>query len=507
MFKNILSKTTLKISIFASILSSTWGALLSILFVPIYLRYIGPEAYGLIGVFASLQVVLSLLDSGLSTTLNKEIASLSVLSNSQQQIRNLVKTLGNIYWGLALFAGLIAVGLSPILSNYWVQPKELSLSTVTTSFVLLSISLVFQLPIGFYSGGLLGLKRQVPLSIINISLGTLRSFGAVIILIFFSKSVIIFFLWSVIINVIQALLLKYTLWHYLPKTNLKTIFDSNELRRIFHFAAGMMGISLTSILLTQIDKIILSKILPLEQFGYYSIACSLSLVIYQIIGPIVQSYFPRFSNLVSLNKIDDLKLIYHQACQVISLFVLPATFTLVFFSENLIFMWTNSSLVTKNTMLITAIYALGTGLNGLMNIPYYLTLSFGWTKLGLFQNIFLLILIIPTNIYLAVNYGAIGGAISWAIINSIYFLVTPFIIHRKILKGEAINWYLNDTIIPIIICIIVMSISKYFLLLTTHNHLFEFFWIAISALISILVILLFSSSLKHVFYNFIFKKS
>ena len=62
------------------------------MFVPIYLRYIGPEAYGLIGVFASLQVVLSLLDSGLSTTLNKEIASLSVLSNSQQQIRNLVKT-------------------------------------------------------------------------------------------------------------------------------------------------------------------------------------------------------------------------------------------------------------------------------------------------------------------------------------------------------------------------------------------------------------------------------
>ena len=45
-------------------------------FVPVYISYLGIEAYGLIGLFATLQAWLSLLDLGLSPTLNREMARL-----------------------------------------------------------------------------------------------------------------------------------------------------------------------------------------------------------------------------------------------------------------------------------------------------------------------------------------------------------------------------------------------------------------------------------------------
>ncbi len=465
MLKKSIQTTSLKANIIANFAGNGWSALIGLLFVPIYLKYIGPEGYGLIGIFSSLQLVLSLMDGGLSTTLNREMSRLSVLPGKEQQMHNLVKTLGTVYWFMAFVAGVIALGLSPFLARYWVQPKDLSVQTITYAFLLLSISLTFQLPINFYTGGLLGLQRQVILNTIRIILTSIKSIGALLILLFVSNSILAFFGWTLLVTIFQALSMKYILWDCLPKTTSNPIFDKQELKKIWRFAAGIAGISLTTILLTQVDKIILSKMLSLEQFGYYTISCTLGCMIYQIASPLTQSYFPKFSNLISLNKTEELKNLYHQGCQMISVLVLPATFVLVFFSKELIFIWTKNLTTAENTWMITAIYAFGAGLNGLMNIPYILTLSYGWTKLGFYQNIFFLILMIPLTIFLALKYVGVGGAISWAIINTLYFFITPHLIHKKILKGEVVKWYWKDSLKPLLAC---------FLLCLSQDRLFQY---------------------------------
>ena len=497
MIRKILLSTSLKASIIANFAGNGWVALINLVFVPIYLKYLGAEGYGLIGIFASLQVVLSLLDSGLSTTLNKEMARLSVVPDRQQQMRNLVKTLGTVYWGVAAAAGIIAVCLSPLLARYWVHPATLSTSTITYAFLLLSASLMFQFPTGFYSGGLLGLQRQVMLNAARIIFATLKSVGAVLVLIFISRSILSFFMWNLFISILQAITMRALLWYSLPKTGADARFDQQELKNIWRFAAGIMGISLTAILLTQVDKIILSKILSLEQFGYYTVACTLGMMIYQVIAPLTQSYFPKFSNLISLNDIKGLKNLYHQGCQLISVLVLPATLILVFFSRELILIWTKSPLTADNTWEIAALFAYGTGLNGLLNLPYMLTVSSGWTKLGFYQNICLLVMMIPLTIFFALKYGAVGGALSWACINTVYFFVTPHLIHRKILKGEAGSWYWQDSLRPLLACIIVIAASKYFFFRTPHSMTITLVIIACTGILSVFSAVLFASELKN----------
>lgn len=504
MIKKLFNTTSLKANIIANFVGNGWAALIGIIFVPIYLKYIGAEGYGLIGIFASLQIVLSLLDSGLSTTLNKEMSRLSVLPDKAQQMQNLVKTLGSVYWIMAFIAGFIALCLSPLIAKYWVHPKDLSVQTITYAFVLLSVSLVFQFPTGFYSGGLLGLQRQVILNVVRIVFATLRSVGAVLVLALVSNSVLAFFGWSLFIAIVQAFMMKFFLWYYLPKTASKPIFDKQELKNIYQFAAGMMGISLTAILLTQVDKIILSKILSLEQFGYYTVSCTLGLMIYQLVAPIAQSYFPKFSTLISLNKIDELKELYHQGCQLVSVLVLPATFILFFFSKELILIWTHNPVTADNTWLITAVYALGTGINGLMNIPYSLTLSYGWPKLAIFQNIIFLIIMIPLTLFLSFKYGAVGGAFSWTIINLLYFFITPHLIHNRFLKGEAFNWYWKDSLKPLAACLLVLFIGRHFIILSSYNIFFQLIIIAFLSILSISFSLIFANSLNKnliVFYK------
>jgi O-antigen/teichoic acid export membrane protein len=496
LLKRLLHTTSLKANIIANFVGNGWAAVIGLVFVPIYLKYIGAEGYGLIGIFASLQVVLSLLDSGLSTTLNKELARLSVQPGKAQQMGNLVKTLGGVYWVVAAAAGLVALCLSPLLAKYWVHPKDLSVQTITYAFALLSISLVFQFPGGFYSGGLLGLQRQVMLNILRIFFATLKSVGALLVLIFVSKSILFFFGWTLLVAILQAFTLKYILWYYLPPLSSKPLFDKQELKKIWRFAAGMVGISLTAILLTQIDKIILSKILSLEQFGYYTVSCTLGLMIYQIIYPLTQSYFPKFSALISLNKTEELKKLYHQGCQMVSVLALPAALVLFFFSKELIFIWTNNSTTVSNTWLVTSVYALGTGLNGLLNIPYQLTIAYGWTKLAFYQNIVFLCIMIPLTIFLSLHYGALGGALSWAVINILYFIITPTLIHNKFLKTEKIYWYWNDCLKLLLVTAGVLYAARYFIPLNHFSSFVQLIILCCTGIVTLAISVMFAKNLK-----------
>jgi O-antigen/teichoic acid export membrane protein len=468
LFKQFLNTTSLKANIIANFVGNVWSAIINLLFVPYYLYYIGAEGYGLIGVFTSLQVVLNLLDSGLSPTLNRELARLSALPNTEEQVRNMVRTLEFVYWSLALCIGLISIGIAPILANYWIKPHLLTISTVKYSFMLLGGGLIFQFPIGFYSGGLQGLRRQVQLNIIRIVFSTVKALGAFLSLKYIDNSVIVFFSWSFIINIINSVTIALAIWYYLPRHKEKPVFDKSELLRIKKFAIGMTGIAFTSVLLTQVDKIILSKVLTLEQFGYYTFASTVGFIIFQIIGPVTQSYFPQLSLFVVQNDELNLKKTYHQACQLVTVLLMPASFLLIFFSKELLLIWTHNLRIVHNTWLLTSIFAFGTAMNGLMHMPYMLSIANGWTRLTFITNIVMLIILIPTTIFASTHYGAIGGASIWAIINSIYFFVTPNILHSKILITEKKRWYLNDTVIPSVVSLF-LTILFYFFFPVNHK--------------------------------------
>ena len=58
-------------NVVANYLGQGWAALMGLAFVPLYVKILGAETYGLIGVFAVLQSCVTLLDLGLTPTLNR----------------------------------------------------------------------------------------------------------------------------------------------------------------------------------------------------------------------------------------------------------------------------------------------------------------------------------------------------------------------------------------------------------------------------------------------------
>src|SRR4030042_2107312 len=101
------SKSQKSISIrrntFANYIGTACQALLGLVFIPLYIKYLGVESYGLVGFSVSLGAVLRLTDLGLSSTLSREFARYTDLPASASRMRSMLKTVQIIYWGITLF--------------------------------------------------------------------------------------------------------------------------------------------------------------------------------------------------------------------------------------------------------------------------------------------------------------------------------------------------------------------------------------------------------------------
>lgn len=72
----------LKKNIIANYFGQFYIIIIGIVMVPFYLKYLGAEAYGLVGFFALMQSWMMLLDMGISPTLGREVALYGITVNA-----------------------------------------------------------------------------------------------------------------------------------------------------------------------------------------------------------------------------------------------------------------------------------------------------------------------------------------------------------------------------------------------------------------------------------------
>jgi len=451
---------TIKRNMIANFGGGIWTSLMGLVFVPLYIHFLGIEAYGLIGIFATLMALFGLLDMGLSATMNREIARLAVRDGNAQEMRDLVRTLEIPYWAVGLFVSVIVIVLSQFIAYHWVNAKSLSPKTVQTAIMIMGLAVVFQWPAGFYSGGLRGLQRQVLLNGINIVMATFQGLGAVLILWLVSPTIEAFFSWQIVAGVIYIGLIAFFLWRSLPPAAGAPRFRRDLLLNIWRFAAGMTGITVLATILTQLDKVILSRMLSLTMFGYYTLAGVVAMTLYRFIGPVLAATYPQLTTLVALGATEEIARLYHKSAQLVSVLVLPAALVVALFSKEILLLWTQNPVTADHTHVLVSILATGTALNCILNIPYMLQLAFGWLRLGLIGNVVSVLLLVPLVIMLTKWYGAVGAASVWVILNVGYMFICVPIMHRRLLPTEKWRWYFEDVGRPLFAAVVVAVIGR-----------------------------------------------
>lgn len=453
----------LRLALAASFLSRGWAAVLSLLAVPLYLRFLGVEAYGVVGIFVSLSAVVGLLDLGLGATLTREMAKLPGGQAQPPQARDIARTFELVYVGLAFLVGGVGALLAYPLAMFWVTVDTLSRGDVAQALLLGSVALACQWPGNLYGAGLAGLQKQVLLGGVTTVLGTFRV-ALTLVVIWQAPSLQTFFWAQIVAAVVQSLVVWYLFWRALGRDGRAPVFRLEVLRDSLGFAGGMAGIALTTIVLTQADKLVLSRALSLSEFGVYVVASALATGLYMVITPLFSVMYPRFSALVhgGAEQEGELARQYHAVSQLIALLLLPLAVMLGTYGQEVMYLWTGNQSLGIAGGVTLGLMVVGNACNGLMNMPYALQLAYGWSRLALWFNVSSSILLVPSIWWAATHYGAPGGAAVWALLNLGYLLVMPQVMHGRLLPNEKLVWYRSSVFLPLAICVVLALIFRQF---------------------------------------------
>ena len=473
----------LKRNIVANNLGQGWRVITLLIAVPLYIEHLGIEAYGLIAVFAMMQVWLGLLDLGLRPVLMREMARFTAGGNSNRFILELLRSIEIITFGVSCVVVISIWLASDWLAANWLSGLNLQLSVIAHSFILMGGAISLRFIEGIYSSSLAGLQRQVLQNSILIVVVTFQNIGVIGVLIWISPTIEMFFLWQVLLSIITVITFRVFLYRSLPYPQQVIHFSWQALASVWHFAVGMIGITFLGILVTQADKILASHLLMAEMFSYYAIAGLVASGLDLFTGPIAAAVYPHFVELHTRENEIELCKIYHKTVQFIAVFSGSLASILVVFPERVLVVWTSNSLLSQEVAPIMSLMVVGALAHCMLWIPYQLQLAYGWVSLNIKLNTIGVIFFIPLLLYLAPLYGAIGMAWAWVALNICYLVIGAHFMYRRILTNEKLEWYLFDMIIPITSSFLVTLVCAW-LMPTDLNRVGDFFVLVGSLIIA-----------------------
>ena len=441
---------SLRINIATNYAGQLWVAAMGVAFLPLYIRILGMEAFGMVGLMLSFQSILQLLDFGIGGAINRELSRRVHDPAQADGTRDLVRTSESVIWLLTLAAALLIWICSGVMANHWLHLQNMKRDEASGAIAIIGIAIALLWPSTFYANCLSGLERQPKLNLINGVFSTLRYAGVLPVLLWVSSSLQAFLWWFAIVGGAQSMTTAMVVWRELPSGHRPARWSVNELRSSRRFAGGLFITGLLALGVGQFDRFALASLRPLADLGYYTLALSIASGLGRMVQPMFNALYPRFSRLIAHNEEPTLRELYHLSSQYLAVVIAAVAAVLIVFSHQLILLWTGDSQTAERVALPLSILVAGSALNGLMNIPYALQLADGWTRLAMGLNAASLALGAPFCLWAVQAHGTSGAALLWLLTNLTSVSVGIPLMHRRLLRGEMATWYLRDNLPPML---------------------------------------------------------
>lgn len=438
---------SIKKNIVANYVSQIYVALIGILILPLYIRYMGAEAYGLVGFFTMLQAWFTLLDLGLTPTIGRETARYHGGSMTSLAYRQLFRALSFIFLMIALIGGLLLWLLAELIASRWLQTNELPITEVVLAVKIMAISVALRWMGGLFRGVITGSERLVWLSIFNVFIVSLRFVAVFASMYWYGFTPKVFFWHQLAVAVVELSGLFLMGNILLPaKNNFDGVigWSIQPVKPVLKFALTIAFTSSVWVLVTQTDKLILSGILPLDEYGFFTLAVLVAGGIMVLSIPVSSVIMPRMARLNAEGKHDEMIQVYRHATQLVSLIAGSAAITIAFFAEVILYTWTGSQQIADSAAPILRLYSLGYGVMAVAAFPYYLQYALGNLKYHLIGNLITSVTLIPTIILASTYYGGVGAGWAWLSVNLFFLIFWIAYVHHKLEPGLHSKWLFRD---------------------------------------------------------------
>lgn len=434
-----------------------FASALAFALAPLFVRELGLEAWGLVGILAILSAWFNLADVGLTPAITREIARTAEGDDSAAHAGDLVRCVEVVYLGFGvLIAVSLALGADSIVSG-WLRLGSLAAREAAVSIALMGLVIALRLYENIYRSILSGFQELVRLNVLSTVFGVIRWGGGLAFVILSNTGVVGLFAWQAGAAAVSLACFAFVARRRLRNQFANTRVNFAALGRIQEFASGIAATSILGFFLAQVDKILLSTLLPLSEFGLYMLAVSLADALALLAAPIYGALVPRFIQMtarVDLHAVGDL---YLRVSQCLAVVLAPCAILLVVWGGDVVMVWTGSASLAHQLAPLLALLAFGRMINAFMQIPAALQVAAGWTSLGVKLNLAAVLVLIPLILITVPIYGAVAYAWCWIALNMGYLLFGSWLMHRRLLPDRRNAWLRDAILVPVALAVVCMT--------------------------------------------------
>jgi O-antigen/teichoic acid export membrane protein len=398
--------------------------LLAFLAIPILIRSIGTDCFGVLTLAWMVIGYFSLFDFGIGRALTMLIAR-SIGAGDEDDVHSLIWTGLVLMAIMGILGGLFGFAITPWLArNVLKIPTEL-LSDTVSSFYLLSATI----PCVVVTAGLIGILEAYQhfkaVNSVRLFMGVFNYLGPLLILPFSKHLPAIIALMALgrflAFFIYLSLCLKTV-----PKLRTSFEFRQSHIKPIISFGGWLTVSNIVSPIMVFMDRFFIGAILSVTAVAYYTTPYEVITKISILPEAIVATMFSA----LTISLVNDRNLACRHFRQVVKLLiavVFPIIFLTVMFAPETLTLWLNAKFA-QNSSLVLQILAIGVFINCIARLPFTLIQSAGKPGITAKLHLFELLIYLPALWYCTGRYGIVGAAFAWsgriAIDMVLLFLVT-----------------------------------------------------------------------------------
>lgn len=350
-----------------SIGASVASIAIALFSVPILLRYLGTDRFGVISLIWIVEGQFSLFDLGLSQALTKLVAE--KLGSSREQ------DVPAIFWSALLIMAVFGLVGAVILrlTSHWIVYSALKvpaniLGETLTSFHLVAISL----PIVISSAGLRGLlaayQRFDLLSVVRLPI-SIFSYLAPLLVLPFSRALGPF-IFVLIVSRFVAWGIHFALCFRVSPQLLHRIgFRGAPLKRMLHFGGWMTVTNIVGPIMVNIDRLLIGALISMTAVAYYATPYEAATKLWIIPSAISGVLFPAFATALAQDR-RRAALLFEKGVKYISLALFPVVLGALALGHLILRLWLGAAFA-QNSTVVLQLLVLGVFANSVSQVPFW----------------------------------------------------------------------------------------------------------------------------------------
>lgn len=383
--------------------------LVSIIAIPLLIRGLGIDRFGVLTLAWMVIGYFSLFDLGLGRALT-QLVSEKLSSGEEAQIPSLVWTSLALMFILGLLGALVLSMISPWLLHSVLKIPELLKTETQQAFYLLAAAIPIVIITAGLAGILSALQRFDILNAIRIPMG-IYSLLAPLLILPFSQSLFLVTVILVLGRLVACGVHVVVCLRVMPALRSSFALRYKDIKPLFYFGSWMTVTNVIGPLMVYLDRFVIGGIASVAAVAYYATPYEMITKLWIIPSAIVGVLFPAFA---ASYKQDDGRTVqlFVRGTKYVALMLFPVVLVITVFAHEGLQWWLGDDFAWHSTPVLQLL-GIGVFINSLAMVFITLILGVGRPELSAKLHLLELPIYLPVLWWAIHNYGIEGAAIAW----------------------------------------------------------------------------------------------